>query len=71
MDGLRYGIFHELEVRGRAQEVEAFDHVLDQVEHANRLACGSSWCEKHHFTRRHRLACDRAEVAAATAGTEG
>jgi alkanesulfonate monooxygenase SsuD/methylene tetrahydromethanopterin reductase-like flavin-dependent oxidoreductase (luciferase family) len=53
MDGLRYGIFHELEVRGRTQEVEveAFHHVLDQVELADRLGYESSWFPEHHFTR--------------------
>lgn len=44
MHGLRYGIFHELEVRGRSQdvEVEAFANVLDQVELADQLGYESS-----------------------------
>lgn len=53
MHGLRYGTFHELEVRGRSQEAEiaAFDNALAQVELADQLGYASSWFVEHHFTR--------------------
>lgn len=53
MDGLRYGIFHEVEVRGRSQDVEVdtFHNVLEQVELAERLGYESCWFVEHHFTR--------------------
>ena len=50
---LRFGMFHELEVRGRAQEVERemFANVLAQVRLAEELGFESSWFVEHHFTR--------------------
>jgi len=50
---LRYGMFHELEVRGRSQGVERemFAKVLSQVRLAEELGFESSWFVEHHFTR--------------------
>ena len=50
---LKFGIFHELEVRGRTQEVErgTFAKVLEQVCLAEELGFESSWFVEHHFTR--------------------
>lgn len=49
----RVGLYYELEVRGRAAEVEqrAFSNVMDQIVHADRLGYDSVWCVEHHFTR--------------------
>lgn len=50
---LRFGIFHELEVRGRSQEAERamFANVVEQVRLAEELGYESSWFVEHHFTR--------------------
>lgn len=51
--GLRFGILHELEVRGRSQEIERamFSNVIEQVRLAEELGFESSWFVEHHFTR--------------------
>ena len=50
---LRYGMFHELEVRGRSQTIERemFANVFSQVRLAEELGFESSWFVEHHFTR--------------------
>jgi alkanesulfonate monooxygenase SsuD/methylene tetrahydromethanopterin reductase-like flavin-dependent oxidoreductase (luciferase family) len=52
-DALRYGLFHELEVRGRAQDAERamFANVIEQVRLAEELGYDSAWFVEHHFTR--------------------
>jgi alkanesulfonate monooxygenase SsuD/methylene tetrahydromethanopterin reductase-like flavin-dependent oxidoreductase (luciferase family) len=51
--GLRFGILHEVEVRGRSQDAERtmFANVIDQVRLAEELAFESCWFVEHHFTR--------------------
>ncbi len=53
MNRRRYGIYHELEVRGRSGEIEqqAFRDTLDQIELADQLGYDSAWFVEHHFTR--------------------
>jgi alkanesulfonate monooxygenase SsuD/methylene tetrahydromethanopterin reductase-like flavin-dependent oxidoreductase (luciferase family) len=48
--GLRFGILHELEVRGRSQEIERamFSYVIEQVRLAEELGFESSWFVEHH-----------------------
>ena len=50
---LRFGTFHEVEVRGRSQSVEreVFAKVLSQVRLAEALDFESAWFVEHHFTR--------------------
>lgn len=50
---LRYGIFQELEVRGRAQDAERamFANVVEQARLADTLGFESCWFVEHHFTR--------------------
>lgn len=52
-DRLRFGMLHELEVRGRSQDAEVamFGNVLDQVRLADELGFESAWFVEHHFTR--------------------
>lgn len=52
-DRLRFGMLHELEVRGRSQDAEIamFGHVLEQVRLADELGFESAWFVEHHFTR--------------------
>ncbi len=49
----RYGIYHELEVRGRTSEIEqrCFHETLEQIELADQLGYNSAWFVEHHFTR--------------------
>lgn len=51
--GLRFGIFQELEVRGRAQDAERamFANVVEQARLADELGFESCWFVEHHFTR--------------------
>src|SRR5580700_11061856 len=48
-----FGIFYELEVRGRTREIEqqAFENVLSQITTADDLGYGTVWFAEHHFTR--------------------
>lgn len=48
-----FGIFFELEVRGRSaqQEQQAFHNVLEQIDLADRLGYDAAWFVEHHFTR--------------------
>ena len=48
-----FGIFFELEVRGKsgAQEQAAFRGVLDQIDLADQLGYDAAWFVEHHFTR--------------------
>lgn len=50
---MKFGILHELEVRGRSQDAERtmFANVIEQVRLAEELAFESSWFVEHHFTR--------------------
>jgi alkanesulfonate monooxygenase SsuD/methylene tetrahydromethanopterin reductase-like flavin-dependent oxidoreductase (luciferase family) len=50
---LRFGILHELEVRGRSQDAERamFAHVIEQSRLADELGFESTWFVEHHFTR--------------------
>ena len=53
MSGLRFGILHELEVRGRSQDAERtmFANVVEQARLADELGFESCWFVEHHFTR--------------------
>ncbi len=53
MNKRRYGIYHELEVRGRSGEIEqqSFNETMDQIELADGLGYSSAWFVEHHFTR--------------------
>ena len=53
MSALRYGIFQELEVRGRSQDAERtmFANVVEQARLADVLGFESCWFVEHHFTR--------------------
>ncbi|MBY0399670.1 LLM class flavin-dependent oxidoreductase [Myxococcota bacterium] len=50
---MRFGIFQELEVRGRAQDAERtmFANVVEQARLAETLGYESCWFVEHHFTR--------------------
>lgn len=49
----RYGLFYELEVRGRTSEIEQqkFHECLEQIELGDKLGYNSTWFVEHHFTR--------------------
>lgn len=51
--GLRFGILHELEVRGRSQDAERamFGNAISQARLADELGFESCWFVEHHFTR--------------------
>lgn len=53
MNKRRYGIYHELEVRGRSGEIEqqSFNETMEQIELADELGYSSAWFVEHHFTR--------------------
>jgi alkanesulfonate monooxygenase SsuD/methylene tetrahydromethanopterin reductase-like flavin-dependent oxidoreductase (luciferase family) len=53
MNKRRYGIYHELEVRGRSGEIEqqSFEETMLQIELADQLGYDSAWFVEHHFTR--------------------
>ncbi len=53
MANKHFGIFHELEVRGRTADIEqkTFHNVLSQIELADQLGFSSAWFVEHHFTR--------------------
>jgi len=53
VSALRFGIFQELEVRGRSQDAERtmFANVVEQARLADTLGYESCWFVEHHFTR--------------------
>jgi len=53
MSNRHFGIFHELEVRGRSSEIEQemFHNVIGQIELADQLGFSNAWFVEHHFTR--------------------
>ncbi|CAA0080957.1 Alkanal monooxygenase alpha chain [Halioglobus japonicus] len=53
MNKRRFGIYHELEVRGRSGEIEqqSFGETMHQIELADQLGYSSAWFVEHHFTR--------------------
>jgi len=53
MHGLRYGIFHELEVRGRSQDVEVEAFPPGRQAHAIENAfCNSRLCDGREHSHR-------------------
>jgi alkanesulfonate monooxygenase SsuD/methylene tetrahydromethanopterin reductase-like flavin-dependent oxidoreductase (luciferase family) len=50
---MRFGMFHEIEVRGRTAEIEqqTFRNVVKQVIRADELGYESAWFVEHHFTK--------------------